>query len=108
MVDLNPILDLIQTFFGTFLGVICIMGLAIFAALVGWGLEILRRREATIVILMGMVVSIGLIVIALNSSQISQTYTNAIKRFEPTPTVMATSIPIPTMTPTPKHLNSTR
>lgn len=74
---------------------ICIFGIAVFGAVVGWGLEILRRRQATLLILFGMCMAcayIGLFLLRVPIQQRFETF----NRFGPIPTVQATAVPIPT------------
>ena len=92
MIDLTPYIIV----FG---GIFCLMGIAVSGALLGWGLEILRRRHVTLIILFGLFLSTFLIGFLLLWPRVGPPVVNAVR---PVPTIQATAepLPIPSATPT--------
>ena len=74
---------------------VCIMSIATIGATLGWGLEILRRRQVTLLILFGMCVAGGYLVLLVLRFLI-QPQLAAVNRMRIVPTVQATAVPIPT------------
>jgi cytochrome bd-type quinol oxidase subunit 2 len=91
MVNLTPYIIV-------FAGIFCLMGIAVTGALLGWGLEILRRRHVTLIILLGLFLSAFLIGFLLLWPQVGPPIVNAVR---PVPTMQATAEPLPTPTATP-------
>lgn len=83
-----------------FFGIFCLMGIAMFGAVLGWGLEILRRRDMTIIILLGMSLSAFLVIFLVAMLLLRPAITNAVNPAA-IPTIQATAEPLPTATPTP-------
>lgn len=86
--DLTPYLALIFT-------LICILSITVFGAILGWGLEILRRRQVTLLILFGMTVACAFLSLFILRVPIQQQL-KAVNRMEPIPTIQATAVPLPT------------